>query len=773
MTVPDRNMGICQEVFLDWTGPVDLRHPFVVTDLPLPDTSRATLAVSAELTNASSSLAHGVLRGHVVGTDVRFAQRVQLKPHETRLVNIEPGPVMVNPRLWWPVNYGEQHLYDLVLQFEVGGATSAEQKVSFGVRKVTTEMHERDGSHGRRILVNGEKIFCRGGYIQPELMFDWDAQRHAKEIRYYADANVNLIYFEDIPNPPEEFLDECDRQGILFGNCFYSCAWLSPGPDYQPSHGEKASSHSRQNYPDDFALLETCTIDLLKRYRNHPSLIMYMAMNEGDTREQVYQMWRRHVNALDGTRFWIPSAYFSDSRQNVPEWFQQDLPVGMNDWPPKSYGWKEPATYFQWVRDERSWMFKMESGSASLPPISSLNKFIGNARAHNTGDKLFPLDATWAHHGANSYFTEYDAAIRRLHGEPESVTDYCWKGHLVTADQHRAFYEAVNHRMWEITSGFTEWKINSSYPDVQWQNFDYYFKPGVSHFYIKRACQPLHVQMDLIDYTVGIANNRLQPLSGLALSARVFDLNANLLWERTGNLDVPANAYREAFSISNLTSLAPFLFVKLELRNAAGRVVSDNFYWLRGQGVSDYKALQTLPLVKLEAASRLEDLSGEKRVRVSLSNPSNQIAFFTQLALTKDYSGEEILPVLWEDNYFSLLPGEKRELTALVATRDLDGSNPTLEVGGWNIQTSYRCTAVKAPQTRVNANEVFAVRAGISDTFLDGSRVLLLVDGQPASSQWAWARNGKPDEVSFQVSLPHPGTHRIEVGDRQLPVTVV
>jgi len=773
MTVPDRNLGICQEVFLDWTGPVDLRHPFVVTDLPLPDTSRATLAVSAELTNASSSLAHGVLRGHVVGTDVRFAQRVQLKPHETRLVNIEPGPVMVNPRLWWPVNYGEQHLYDLVLQFEVGGATSAEQKVSFGVRKVTTEMHERDGSHGRRILVNGEKIFCRGGYIQPELMFDWDAQRHAKEIRYYADANVNLIYFEDIPNPPEEFLDECDRQGILFGNCFYSCAWLSPGPDYQPSHGEKASSHSRQNYPDDFALLETCTIDLLKRYRNHPSLIMYMAMNEGDTREQVYQMWRRHVGALDGTRFWIPSAYFSDSRQNVPEWFKQDLPAGMNDWPPKSYGWKEPATYFQWVRDERSWMFKMESGSASLPPISSLNKFIGNARAHNTGDKLFPLDATWAHHGANSYFTEYDAAIRRLHGEPESVTDYCWKGHLVTADQHRAFYEAVNHRMWEITSGFTEWKINSSYPDVQWQNFDYYFKPGVSHFYIKRACQPLHVQMDLIDYTVGIANNRLQPLSGLALSARVFDLNANLLWERTGNLDVPANAYREAFSISNLTSLAPFLFVKLELRNAAGRVVSDNFYWLRGQGVSDYKALQTLPLVKLEAASRLEDLSGEKRVRVSLSNPSNQIAFFTQLALTKDYSGEEILPVLWEDNYFSLLPGEKRELTALVATRDLDGSNPTLEVGGWNIQTSYRCTAVKAPQTRVNANEVFAVRAGISDTFLDGSRVLLLVDGQPASSQWAWARNGKPDEVSFQVSLPHPGTHRIEVGDRQLPVTVV
>lgn len=773
MTVPDRNMGICQKVSIDWTGPVDLRHPFIVTDLPLPDTSRATLVVSAELTNASPEPVKGVLRGQIAGTDVRFAQPVELGPNETKQVTVEPKPVMANPHLWWPVNYGEQHLYDLVLQFEVGGATSVERKVTFGVRKVTTEMYERDGAYGRRVLVNGQKIFCRGGYIQPELLLDWDARRHAKEIRYFADANVNLIYFEDIPNPPDEFLDECDRQGVLFGNCFYSCSWLCPGPDYQPTHGEKPISRSPRNYPDDFALLETCTIDLLKRYRNHPSLVMYMAMNEGDTREQVYQMWRRHVIELDGSRFWIPSAYFADSRKNVPEWFKQDLPAGMNDLAPKSYGWKEPVTYFQWVRDERSWMFKMESGSASLPPISSLNKFLSNARAHNPGEKLFPLDATWAHHGANSYFTEYDAAIRHLHGEPESVTDYCWKGHLLTADQHRAFYEAVNHRMWDLTSGFTEWKINSSYPDVQWQNFDYYLKPGVSHFYIKRACRPLHVQMDLIDYTVSIINNHLEPQSGVEVSARVFDLSAKMLWERTGKLDVPANAYREAFSISNPASLAPFVFIKLELRNAAGRLVADNFYWLRGEGVSDYKALQTLPLVKLEATSRLEDQGSEKRVRVSLRNPSSQIAFFTQLALTKGAGGEEILPVLWDDNYFSLLPGENRELAARVDTRDFAGSIPTLEVGGWNIQASYRCTGVKPTKTSVNANEVFTVTAEISDTFLDGSRVPLVVDGQPASNRWAWARNGETDEVSFQVNLPHSGTHRFGVGDKQCQVTVV
>jgi len=301
---------------------------------------------------------------------------------------------------------------------------------------------------------------------------------------------------------------------------------------------------------------------------------------------------------LDGTRFWIPSGYFPDFLKGEATataarfaHFREDLPTGMNDLGNKSYKWQEPVTYFRWVREDRSWMFKMESGSASLPPVSSLARFLPDLGAPSSAGAPFPLTDAWAHHGANDYYQPYDQAIRRLHGEPESVADYCWKGHLVTADQHRSFYEAVNHRMWDITSGFTEWKINSCFPDVQWQNFDYYHKPVVSHFYIKRACQPLHVQLNLIDHAVSVVNCRLQPQQGLAVSARVFDLEAKPLWHRTARLDVPANTYREAFTIARLAELAPLCFVKLELKDAAGKLVSDNFYWLRGQGVEDYNGL--------------------------------------------------------------------------------------------------------------------------------------------------------------------------------------
>ena len=750
MTVPDRNMGLWQKVWLDWTGPVDIRNPFVITDLPLPETNRAVLTVSVELVNAAESPVKGILRGTIPGTDLRFEQPVELAAHETKVVIIGPKPVMTNPRLWWPVNCGEQYLYDLALSFEASGAMSDAETVSFGVREIGYEMHEINGWHGRRVLVNGHRILCRGGYVQPELMFDWDADRMEKEICYYAQANLNLIYFEDIPNPPEPFLALCDRYGILFGNVFYSCFWLRPGTPY----------------PADFPLLERCTGDLVKRYRNHPSLILYMAMNEEDTKEEVYEMWRRHILALDGTRWFIPSAYFPSDRKDTGEWFMKDLPTGMTD-KGASYSWAEPEQYFRWVRQSRNWMFMMESGSASLPPISSLSRFLPevNQPAPQNGDN-YPLNADWAHHGANQYYKGYDSALRRLHGEPESVVDYCWKGHLVTADQHRSMFEAVNHRMWDITSGFTEWKINACEPSIQWQIFDWYLKPMVSWFYIKKACEPLHVQLNLTDRRVSVINARLAPQPSLEITARVYDLQSKLRWQNTARLDAPANAYQEAFAIPEPTAITPVFFVKLELRNAKGGLISDNFYWLRAEGTQDLKALQSLPAVKLQATCKVGACGAETVARIKVTNSMDQIAFFVQLALTQRRGGAEILPVLWDDNYVCLLPGESREVTATIAAKDAGKEGPMLEVGGWNIETDYDCTALAMSPEDIRVGKPVTITADIANTFLDGSRVALRLDGKPAAFKWAWARGRERQTLQFPLTFDRPGKHAITVGSQ-------
>ena len=63
-------------------------------------------------------------------------------------------------------------------------------------------------------------------------------------------------------------------------------------------------------------------------------------------------------------------------------------------------------------------------------------------------------------------------------------------------------------------------------------------------------------------------------------------------------------------------------------------------------------------------------------VRARVENPSDKIAFFIHLVLARSRDGEEILPVFWEDNYSSLMPGESREVTARFRSKDAGKADP-------------------------------------------------------------------------------------------------
>ena len=754
--IPDRYTGILQDVWIETTGPVVLRDPFVVTELPLPQTDRATLKISATLVNSSDRPVTAVLRGTVSDTTVRFETTVALDPGQSRLVTVDPWPIVKNPKLWWPNGYGEHPLYDLNLQTLVGTQISHQQQVRFGVRQVSCEMHELNGHYGRRILINGQKVFARGGYIQPDMLLDWTAERMEQEVRYYASANLDLIYFEDIANPPDFLLDMCDRYGVMFGQCFYGCSWMQTG----------------SKYPADIPLVQKCTRDILRRYRNHPSLVMYMASNEGFTREEVYRPWRESVIELDGSRFWVPSNGMPNTTPDkVQPWFRDDLPAGMSDNGGNSYGWEEPSEWYRRVREVPNWMFMVESGSASVPPLSSLARFIPGFGEQTPGP-LFPLDATWAHHGANKYYQPYDAAVRRIYGEPKTVGEYVWQAHLATADQHRAMFEAVNHRLWDVTSGFTEWKINSAWPDVQWQIFDWFLKPMVSYYYIKKANEPLHVQLGLIEPTVTVVNKSLQSTNGLHVRARVMDSALRVLNEQQAHVDIPPNCYREAFELPKLPNLPAVYFVRLDITDAAGKPVADNFYWFPAQKDGSMVSLHDLPPVKLESHFKIQRRGSTTLAKVTVTNPSNRLAFLVQLALTKGAGGAEILPVLWDDNYFSLLPGESKEIGVQFNPRDAGGAEPTLEVGGWNIAGNYACTELMASQQDIRVGQQVTINATAAKTFLDGSRVVLLQDGKIAESRWAWARNGSEDHLAFPMTFNHAGTHVLESGGQKLTLNV-
>jgi exo-1,4-beta-D-glucosaminidase len=133
--------------------------------------------------------------------------------------------------------------------------------------------------------------------------------------------------------------------------------------------------------------------------------------------------------------------------------------------------------------------------------------------------------------------------------------------------------------------------------------------------------------------------------------------------------------------------------------------VGSNFYWLSTKpetldwaksnwyttptaSYADYTSLMQLPKVKLNVSSRSErDGNGEDEVtHVTVENSGKSLAFFVRLKLDKGKGGEEILPVVWQDNYVSLLPGEKREITATYHARGLGEARPQIEVSGWNVE---------------------------------------------------------------------------------------
>ncbi|MCS7305318.1 MAG: beta galactosidase jelly roll domain-containing protein [Thermoguttaceae bacterium] len=756
-TVPDRHLGLWQGVAVEWTGPVDIRHPFVRTELPLPSTSPAKLTVSAELANCSHTAIEGVLCGRLEQTGGEFSARVVLPPGQTQEVVFKPEehPALIveNPRLWWPNGYGNQPLYDLRLQFyltkpvqkqaeraeqrkasapcvtspsaqpvspadgrselapsadmlsslvfsaEAGGQLaqttqtiysekilsekrasglnasanlgqlSDQEHVRFGIRQVKRELYRRGHAHGLRVYVNGQRIFCRGGYLQPEILFDWDARRMETEVRYLAEARMNLVYFEDIPVPPEEFLDACDRYGLMFGNCFYGCYWMQPGT----------------NHPEDLELLARSTVDIIKRIRNHPSLVLYMAMNEGETRREVYTMWREAIQQHDGTRLWIPSGSFPDYRKDVPEWIRQDLPAGINDYPPNSYGWVPPEQFFRWVREKDNWMFMLETGAPSVPPIESLRRFLPDLDKADPASPVYPLTDAWAHHDACSYFKPFDEALRRIFGQPKSVAEYCRWANLLSYDQHRAMFEAAQHRMWDITSGFSQWKLNACWPSVEWQLYDWYLRPMVSFFAVRKACEPVHVQMEPVDRMVQVVNNRFTPMEGLRVQARLLDFESRLRWQRQANLDIPANCFRDVFAIEVPEDISPVYFVRLDLADRNGRPMSQNFYWLAQKDLKELAHLEKLPPATVVAQMTLHPQTIETVAELTVQNPSDRIAFMVQLSICRPSDGAEILPVWWEDNYLSILPGETRQIRARFPTAQADGQEPVLKLTGWNL----------------------------------------------------------------------------------------
>jgi exo-1,4-beta-D-glucosaminidase len=193
-------------------------------------------------------------------------------------------------------------------------------------------------------------------------------------------------------------------------------------------------------------------------------------------------------------------------------------------------------------------------------------------------------------------------------------------------------------------------------------------------------------------------------LKGTRVSAKIYSIDAKEKASREATLDLGPDSSTKAFDLPRPDGLTPTYFLKLELHDAAGKLLSDNFYWLSTKPdvldwgkrkdtvytpqkeFGDLTGLNSLPTARVAITRILQSSGRNSSLMVIAENKSDSVAFMVHPRLTRGKGGEDLTPIFWSDNYFSLLPGEKKTVTARFDFASLQGAAPELVVEGWNVE---------------------------------------------------------------------------------------
>ncbi len=668
---PDKDMGIWHDVYLTTSGPVALRHPQVISHLDLPSLDVAHLTVNAEVHNTSVHSVKGVLAGQI--ENIEFRQEVELGPQEGKRVTFAPGRFaqlnISHPRLWWPWQMGAQNLYALKIEFRINGKVSDSQEAHFGIREITSELTPE----GFRLFrINGQKILIRGAGWWSDMLLRSSPERQEAEIQYARDMNLNCLRmdgkFED-----DNFLDLADRDGILLMPGWCCC-----------DHWEKWQTWKEEDYTISAESLR----DRIRWLRNHPSVLCWLNGDDNPPPEKVAQLYVKVLkeenwpNPYQGSATGKPAAVTGDTGLKM---------TGPYEWVPPVY----------WLTDTQhggAFGFITEtSPGPAIPSIKGLRKFI-------PPDHLWPIDEYWDYHAGGGVFKNikvYTQALNARLGEATGVEDFAKKAQVMDYEGQRAMFEAYGRNKYHAT-GVLQEMLNNAWPSLIWVLYDYYLRPAGGYFGTKKACEPLHVQYSYDDRSIVVVNSYYREYKGMKVTAKVYSLDLSEKFSKQITLDAPPDSTTRVLTLPAIEGLTPTYFIRLSLEDSGNKVVSRNFYWLSTKSdvvdwektvwyytptksFADLTALGTLPEVELKGSSTTEAEGEERVTRVKVENPTNNLAFFVHLRVTKGQDGEDVLPIRWEDNYFELMPGEKREVRATYRAKDLHGRAPVVEVEGWNV----------------------------------------------------------------------------------------
>lgn len=695
--VPDRNAGVWKRVFLSATGKVMVRNPYVVTDLPLPAVSPASLTVYCDLRNGTSSPVSGTLHGTISRPGkpaISFSQNVTLAGNETKEVAFAPsdypGLTVRNPDLWWPYEWGEPALYQLTLRFSEGGRASDSSTTHFGIRKVTQHRDSDDqfpnvGTGGNFYLqVNGKDFLIRGGCYTPDLLFKNDPNRDRAIALYSKDMGMNMLRWE-LKIADDTMLDRADREGIPVMQGWMCCMQWEMWKQWDAEDHWVALASLRAR---------------IRNLRGHAAAFIWADGSDGRPPDGVRDEYHKILKELHWQNAVVDtvSNYKKDAEGHT-------LWDGIHMLGP--YSWRPPYYWFNGAFPAAQGSCAEQGDNESIPPFESLKKFI-------PADKLWPINDDWYYHAGanrgNSKLETIHKAVAQRYGEPSGAEDFCKKAQLAHYENTRAQFEGFAANGWATHKMTLYWMLNSHWPSFFGHLIDYYLKPGGAYYGAKRGLRPLNIVFDY--YATGdrktaniyLVNQTLDARRGLQAAVTIYDLDGKALFSRkVADESVGPLDRKRALAIPKAAGISSAYFVRCQLADQTGKPIIDNVYWqsttddalanpprdvaftLNQSSWADFTALNTMPKAELEISGETRRAGDETRASITLKNRSGRVAFFVRAEVCKGRDGEEVLPVMYEDNYVTLFPHEERTLWARFRTSDLGGRKAYLRAEGYNV----------------------------------------------------------------------------------------
>jgi len=690
---PDRNMGIFRPVTMRHCRDVSIENPFVQTDLDTETLEKASLTVSAELTNHCDKPVNGVLAGKV--DSIAFEKTVTLAAGQRKVIEFtakEHKDLQIDqPRVWWPHDLGEPELYGLSLEFLVGDVICDRCQTRFGIRRVEDYFNEQ-GHRGFKI--NGKQVLIRSGGWTDDLFLADTPEKIEAQIQYVKHMNLNCIRLEGIWGKDHTMYELCDSYGILM-MVGWSCHW-------EHDHYVDKSVDERFGgvaSPTDIDLIAHSWEDQVLWLRNHPSIFVWAVASDKIPHPDLERRYIDTFARCDPTRPYLASTGGVGSEQAIigSQRIVSDIsgPTGVKMLGP--YAYTPPVYWYADTTRGGAYGFNTETGpGVQVPVLETLKKMI-------PADSLWPIGPCWDFHCGLNEFSHTDRFCRALenrYGPVDGLEQFAYRAQVLNYELIRPMFEAFRANKPNAT-GVVQWMLNAAWPKLYWQLYDWHLAPTGAFYGARKACEPFQLIYDYSSRGVFFVNDTQQSGENLLAEVRVFDLDAKEVLHKRLPLNGGPLSSQKLFTLPHLRDISTTYFLDLRLFDSDLTQIASNFYWLSttpdvldyeakvdpweyytpSKQFADFTLLNSLASTTVEVRHDLKTKDDNNTLSVELKNTGTQLAFAVELSVTDANTGAGVVPVFWQDNYVTLMPGECRKTEAAFSKT---ASNISLDVCGWN-----------------------------------------------------------------------------------------